>query len=124
MKNKKILNIIILVIVAIAFGVLGYFIPHPQSSHHKGKGTVGGSTKNNKGSKVKHVATTYMQGGITSVSGNILNVGGTNIKVTKGTKIYNQGTLENINSLKTGITVSVIGSHTKNGFLARFIIVT
>ncbi|MHB8362888.1 MAG: DUF5666 domain-containing protein [Patescibacteria group bacterium] len=129
MKNQKVRNIVILVVVAIAFGAVGYFIPHPIS-HHKGKkgvasGATSSTTKKGKvASKAKHVVLTYVQGSISNISTSTLTVNGTNIMVTKGTKIYNGVTLENISSLQDGTTVSVIGTHTKKGFIARFIIVT
>ncbi len=127
MKNQKIRNIVILVVVAIAFGAIGYFIPH-KVTHHKGKkGVAGGAisaTKNKASSKVKHIALTYIQGSISSISTTALTVNGTNIKVTKGTKIYNAGNLENVSSLSSGNTVSVVGTHTQSGIVARFIIVT
>jgi uncharacterized membrane protein YsdA (DUF1294 family) len=125
MKNQKIRNILILVIVAIAFGTIGYFIPHPIV-HHKGhKEFIHHSrniTKNKVSSKVKHVTLTYIQGSISSVSTSTLIVNGTNIKVTKGTKIYSASNLENISSLSSGNIVSVVGVHTTSGIVARFII--
>ncbi|MHB8443336.1 MAG: DUF5666 domain-containing protein [Patescibacteria group bacterium] len=125
MKNQKVINIVILVVVAIAFGAIGYFIPHKVT--HKGKkGTIQGTNTTTKKAslKVKHAALTYVQGSISSISTSTLTVNGTNIMVTKGTKIYNGVTLENISSLQDGTTVSAIGTHTKKGFIARFIIVT
>jgi hypothetical protein len=124
MKNEKVRNIIILVVVAIAFGAIGYFLPH-NVLHHKGKRNITRSTNSTKklAGKAKKPVFIHEEGSISSITKNTLNVNGTNIIVAKGTKIYSGSNLVNISTLKSGVTISVVGAHTKKGIVARFIIV-
>ena len=124
MKNEKVRNIIILVVVAIIFGAIGYFLPH-KVSHHKGKKNITANTTSTgkPAGKTKHAVFVHEEGSISSVTKNTLSVNGTNIIVGKGTKIYNGNSLTSISTLQTGVTVSVVGTHNKKGIIARFIIV-
>lgn len=124
MKKEKIRNIIILIVVAIIFTAIGYFIPHKTLHNNKKNSTSTTSSSISKsGKKVKHAVFVHEEGSITSISNNILSVNGTNITLDKGTKIYNGNSLVNMSTLQTGVTVSILGAHTKKGVIAKFIIV-
>ena len=120
MKNKNTVNIIILVVVAIVFGVIGYLIPHPTSSHHKPRHTKNTTVSTNRS---KHLAIIHMEGSVNNISNNILTINGSNIIVGKGTKIYSGNNIEGISNISDTSTISVIGEKTNKGILARFIII-
>ncbi len=121
MKNQKIRNIIILIIVAIIFGIIGYLIPH-KVLHHKGKRNVSSSTISSKG-KTKPTVFIQEEGNISNITAKSITINGTNININKNTKIYRGNSLENVSTLQNGVTISVIGLHSKNGIIAKFIIV-
>ncbi len=121
MKNQKIRNIIILIIVAIIFGIIGYLIPH-KVLHHKGKRNVSSSTISSKG-KTKSTVFIQEEGNISNITAKSITINGINININKNTKIYRGNSLENLSTLQNGVTISVIGLHSKNGIIAKFIIV-
>lgn len=122
MNNKNTKNIIILVVVAIVFGVIGYLIPHPVSHHHKpgGRNTKNSVVSTNKG---KHSTLIHIEGSVSNISNNTLTVNGSSIIVGKGTKIYSGNTLVSISSISNTSTISIIGAKNKTGIIARFIII-
>ncbi len=120
MENKNLKNIIILVVVAIIFGVIGYLIPHHLVKHYKGKHIKNTIVST---SKSKHSILTQTEGNVSNINNNVLTINGENIIVEKDTEIYSGNSIETISNISDNSTISVIGRKTKKGIVAKFIII-